>query len=114
MTKTEAKYEKICTTWDEMNLQHVCARDAATKLGVSPSTLVMALKTRRPGAYNPNQFKGRKPRVYIYHNCRYCGSATSVRIDISTVDEAENKKLGNTSLYICKDCILKHAAISRV
>ena len=66
MNKTEEKYEKICTTWEEMNLQNVCAREAAAKLGVSPITLVIALKTRRPGAYNPNKFKGRKPRVYIY------------------------------------------------
>lgn len=114
MESTNYKYEKICTMWEDLGLQNMCAKDAASKLGVSPTTLVIALKTRRPGAYNPNQFKGRKPRVYIYHNCRYCGSATSVRIDISTVDEAENKKLGNTSLYICKDCILKHAAISRL
>lgn len=40
-----------------MNLQNVCARDAAANLGVSPTTLVIALKTRRPGAYNPNKFK---------------------------------------------------------
>ena len=112
MTQTEEKYEKICKTWEELNLQHMCAKDAAAKLGVSPTTLVIALKTRRPGAYNPNKFKGRKPRVYIYQKCRYCGADTSIRIDISTVDEAENKKLGKTSLYICKDCILKHAAIS--
>lgn len=114
MTKTEEKYEKICTTWEEMNLQNVCARDAAAKLGVSPTTLVMALKTRRPGEYNPNKFKGRKPRVYIYKNCRYCGADTSIRIDISTVDEAENRKLGKTSIYVCKDCILKHASIARM
>lgn len=49
MNKTEEKYEKICTTWEEMNLQNVCAREAAAKLGVSPITLVIALKTRRPG-----------------------------------------------------------------
>ena len=35
MTQTEEKYEKICTTWEEMNLQNVCAREAAAKLGVS-------------------------------------------------------------------------------
>ncbi len=110
MEQTIAKYEKICTMWEEMNLQNMCAKDAASKLGVSPTTLVIALKTRRPGAYNPNKFKGRKPRVYIYKNCRFCGSATSIRIDISTVDEAENKKIGKTSLYICKDCILKQAS----
>ena len=92
----------------------MCAKDAAAKLGVSPTTLVIALKTRRPGAYNPNKFKGRKPRVYIYQKCRYCGADTIIRIDIYTVDEAENKKLGKTSLYICKDCILKHAAISHM
>ena len=94
---------------EEMNLQTMCAKDAAPKLGVSPTTLVMALKTRRPGAYNPNKFKGRKPRVYIYQNCRFCGSATSIRIDISTIDEAENKKIGKTSIYLCKHCLLKQA-----
>ena len=114
MESTNDKYEKICTMWEDLGLQHMCAKDAAAKLGVSPTTLVIALKTRRPGAYNPNKFKGRKPRVYIYQKCRYCGADTIIRIDIYTVDEAENKKLGKTSLYICKDCILKHAAISRM
>lgn len=46
MTQTEEKYEKICKTWEEPNLQHMCAKDAAAKLGVSPTTLVIALKTR--------------------------------------------------------------------
>ena len=114
MTQTEEKYEKICKTWEEMNLQNVCAREAAAKLGVSPTTLVIALKMMRPGAYNPNKFKRRKPRVYVYQNCRYCGATTSIRLDISTVDEAENKKIGKPSLYICKDCLLKHAGIAHM
>lgn len=109
MEQTTDKYERICTMWEDLGLQNMCAKDAASKLGVSPTTLVIALKTRRPGAYNPNKFKGRKPRVYIYQNCRFCGSATSIRIDISTVDEAENKKIGKTSIYICKHCLLKQA-----
>lgn len=111
MESTNDKYEKICTMWEDLGLQNMCAKDAAYKLGVSPATLAIALKTRRPGAYNPNNFKGRKPRVYIYQNCRLCGSATSIRIDISTVDEAENKKIGKTSIYICKHCLLKQASL---
>ena len=114
MTQTEEKYEKICKTWEDLGLQNMCAKDAAAKLGVSPTTLVMALKMMRPGAYNPNKFKRRKPRVYVYQNCRCCGATTSIRLDISTVDEADNKKIGKTSLYICKDCLLKHAAFAHM
>ena len=114
MTQTEEKYEKICKTWEEMNLQNVCAREAAAKLGVSPTTLVIALKMMRPGAYYRNKFKRAKPRVYGDQNCGHCGATTRLRRDISTVDEAENKKIGKTSLYICKDCLLKHAGIAHM
>ena len=108
MTKVDERYEELCKLWEELELQNVCAKDAAAKLGTTPSTLVVALKTRRPGAYNPNRFKGgRKPRMYVYQKCKYCGADTSIRIDISTVDEAENKKLGKTSIYVCKNCICK-------
>lgn len=85
----------------------MCAKEAAVKLVTTATTLVLALKTRRPGAYNPNRFKGgRKPRMYVYKKCRYCCADTSIRIDLSTVDEAENKKLGKTSIYVCKNCIM--------
>ncbi len=108
MTKVDDRYEELCKRWEELDLQNVCAKDAAAKLGTTQSTLVIALKSRRPGAYNPNKFKGRKPSVYVYQKCRYCGADTSIRIDISTVDEAENKKLGKTSIYVCKNCICKN------
>lgn len=83
--------------------QNVCAKDAAAKLGTTATTLVIALKSRRPGSYNPNKFKRRKPRVYVYQKCRYCGADPSIRVDIITVDEAENKKLGRTFIYVCKN-----------
>lgn len=109
MTKADERYEELCKLWEELELQNVSAKEAAAKLGTTPSTLVVALNTRRPGAYNPNRFKGgRKPRMYVYQKCRYCGADTSIRIDISTVDEAENKKLGKTSIYVCKNCICKN------
>lgn len=38
MTQTEEKYEKICKTWEEPNLQHMCAmeneKNGASKIGV--------------------------------------------------------------------------------
>jgi hypothetical protein len=109
LTKSDERYEELCKLWEKLELQNVCAKEAAAKLGTTPSTLVVALKTRRPGAYNPNRFKGgRKPRIYVYQKCRYCGADTSIRIDISTVDEAENKKLVKTSIYVCKNCICKN------
>jgi hypothetical protein len=109
MTKADERYEELCKRWEELGLQNVCAKEAAIKLGTNATTLVLALKTRRPGAYNPNRFKGgRKPRMYVYQKCRYCGADTSIRIDLSTVDEAENKKLGKTSIYVCKNCISKN------
>jgi hypothetical protein len=108
MTKSDERYEELCKRWEELGLQNVCAKEAAVRLGTNATTLVLALKTRRPGAYNPNRFKGgRKPRMYVYQKCRYCGADTSIRIDLCTVDEAENKKLGKTSIYVCKNCIMK-------
>ena len=104
--KGEQRWELICKEWERLGLQNTCAREAAEKLHISPTTLVMALRMRRPGAYNPNRFKGgRKPRMYVYQKCKYCGADTSLRIDISAVDEAENKRLGKTSIYVCKSCI---------
>ena len=109
MKKSDERYEELCKRWEELGLQNVCAKEAAVRLGTNATTLVLALKTRRPGAYNPNHFKGgRKPRMYVYQKCRYCGDDTSIRIDLSTVDEAENKKLGKTSMYVCENCISKN------
>ena len=106
-SNVEERWEQICEAWERMGLQNTCAREAAEKLNISPATLVMALRMMRPGAYDPNNFKSRKPRVYVYQKCRYCGADTSIRIDITTVDEAENKKLGKTSIYVCKNCVMK-------
>lgn len=109
--KSEERWEQICEAWERMDLQNTCAVEAAKKLNVSPATLVTALRTMRPGAYDPNCFKHRRPRVYVYQKCKYCGADTSIRIDITTVDEAENRKMGNTSIYVCRNCILKQNKI---
>lgn len=79
---TSSKYERICRQWEELGLQNRPAKEAAELIGVSDATLRIALRTKRPGEYNPNRFKHRRKKVYIFNQCKYCNADTGIRMDI--------------------------------
>ena len=105
---TRERWEAICKAW-ENGLQHLSAKEAAEKIGTNPNTLVVALRTLRPGQYNPNVHKRRKSTTFVYENCIKCGKETCMRVDLKVIDKVENRKLGHKSMYMCKDCLCKLA-----
>ena len=105
--ETRERWETICQEWEARELQSLPAVDAARRLGISATTLTMALKCLRPGQYNPNAHKRRKARNFVYEPCHKCGKDSTMLFRFSVIDKMENVKFGTRQLFLCQECLGK-------
>ena len=110
--KTLQAYEQLCIRWESFpQLKDVPAKQAARFLGCSPGTLVKALNTLRPGAYDPSRFKHQPRATYVYNRCAGCGrQEASIRLNFASTDEAARLSIYKMSFHLCNTCASRLAA----
>lgn len=109
---TVKSYEQLCLRWEYIELQDLPANKAAKILGCSARTLVNALNTCRPGAYDSSRFKHQSRATYVYNKCAGCGKhEASIRINLSATDEVARLAIHKDSFYLCNDCASRLASV---